>query len=246
VRRFGFVCEQIHACYPPTPGSAVIDTGMQTPLCRGPEFQVVSSTLARLCITEQHGLRRLGPLRLPALRDLLLHSNALETLEGLEGCPRVQRLWVWGNRLKSLSGLHAQADLRELWAQDNRLERVAGVEHLVSLQVIDVAGNPVSNLKDVQKLAHLPRLRSVSFADPHFGPCPVVSAAGYKEFVLLSLPRLTHLDGTTVGDSEREGADEVFLEQASAFETERTARDTAFDAVLRRLAARAKSGGDAA
>lgn len=205
----------------------------------------MSATLARLCITEQSSLKRLGSLRLPALRDLLLHSNGLESLEGLEGCPRIQRLWVWGNRLRSLSGLHAQADLRELWAQDNRLERVGGVEHLVSLQVLDVAGNPVANLRDVQKLAHLPRLRSVSFSDPHFGSCPVVRAAGYRQFVLASLPALTHLDGQTVGPQDRDGADEAFLRQAEEFEAAREQREGAFDEVLDRLAARAGSAADA-
>lgn len=38
-------------------------------------------------------------------------------IEGLEGCPRLQRLWLFGNKISVIEGLEGCCDLRELWLQ---------------------------------------------------------------------------------------------------------------------------------
>ena len=175
------------------------------------------STLVRLCVTEQKRLTRVGRLELPCCRDLLLNANGIEELEDLSGCPRVQRLWLWSNRLTSVRGLGGMAELKELWVQDNRVSSLRGLEALPSLQAVNAAGNPIATLADLDRLAHIPALRSLSLDDPHFGPCPVAAARGYRDMVVLALPRLRQLDGRPVPGAERDAAVGAAAARAGAF-----------------------------
>lgn len=188
----------------------MIDTGLTSIGALEPQgscgLQPVSGTLMRLCITEQKRFRTVGSLRLPVCRDLLLNANGIESLGDLSGCPRVQRLWLWSNRLTSLSGLGGLAELKELWVQDNRLTSLHGLEGLPSLQAVNAAANPISTLSDLDRLAFLPELRSVALQDAHFGACPVTAAKGYRDLVVLALPRLRQLDGVAVTAHVRDGA----------------------------------------
>ncbi|KAA0160293.1 hypothetical protein FNF28_05489 [Cafeteria roenbergensis] len=188
----------------------LIDTGLTSIGSIGPSsscgLQPVSGTLMRLCVTEQKRFRTVGSLRLPVCRDLLLNANGIESLGDLSGCPRVQRLWLWSNRLTSLAGIGGMAELKELWVQDNRLTSLHGLEGLPSLQAVNAAANPISTLADLDRLAILPELRSLALQDAHFGACPVSAARGYRDLVVLALPRLRQLDGVAVTAHARDGA----------------------------------------
>jgi Leucine-rich repeat (LRR) protein len=67
----------------------------------------------------------------------------VQVIEGLEGCPGLQRLWLFSNRIASLAGLQHTGGLKELWAQDNDVSSTAGVETLSQLESLALAGNPI-------------------------------------------------------------------------------------------------------
>lgn len=195
-------------------GRAVMDTGLTSLRNLYP----VSNMLLRLCISEQRHLTEIyPPLRLPNLRDLLLHRNNIRKISGLEGCPKLQRLWLQSNRIERIEGLHAQGDLRELWIQDNHISRITGIEHLVNLQVLALGGNPINDLRDAQKLSHLPMLRSFSLSDVYFGDCPAVQTQGYSHYLAVALPALTQLDGHPITDTSRKAAEREMLVAATEF-----------------------------
>ena len=66
----------------------------------------MSSVGERLCLCDQ-GITRMECLELPNLRELLLHQNALTRMEGLDGCPRLQKLWLASNKIPRIEG-HAE------------------------------------------------------------------------------------------------------------------------------------------
>eukprot|EP01138_Halocafeteria_seosinensis_P006479 gb/GECG01006623.1/.p1 GENE.gb/GECG01006623.1/~~gb/GECG01006623.1/.p1 ORF type:complete len:944 (+),score=123.36 gb/GECG01006623.1/:1-2832(+) len=192
----------------------LIDTGLNSLRNLFP----VSNTLLRLCISEQKQLTEIyPPLHLPNLRDLLLHRNNIKRISGLEGCPKLQRLWLQSNRIKQIEGLHSQGDLRELWLQDNEISRISGIEHLVNLQVLALGGNPIRDLRDAQKLSHLPMLRSFSLTDVYFGDCPAVHTQGYRHYLTVALPALSQLDGFPVTPESRKAAEREMLVAATEF-----------------------------
>lgn len=220
----------------------VIDTRLR----RISNLRPVRETLVRLCLSEQPRLRRIPALDLPNLRDLLLQRNSIARIRGLEGCPRLQRLWLFSNRLRRMEGLEALGELRELWLQDNRITRLSGVEHLVQLQVLNVAANPLRDLRDLQKLSHLPALRSVSFDDPHFGACPLVDEPDYRETLLVSLPLLAALDGSPIAPEDRASAEEDMLARARRLAGERDALLRLQDRALSSLDGRRRRNREAA
>ena len=129
------------------------------------------------------------------LRELFLQENGITRIEGLSGCPRLQRVWLYGNKISRMEGLQPVGELKELWLQQNKISRVGGLEGLVHLENLGLAGNKIAEYKDLQRLSLLPSLKNVSFDDIHFGSCPVTRLDGYRNFALCYLKQVTHLDG---------------------------------------------------
>jgi hypothetical protein len=180
-------------------------------------FQPVANTLVRLCLCDQL-LTSFEGIELPQLRELFLHQNRITSLKGLHGCPRVQRLWIFSNSLQSLEGLHACGGLRELWAQDNLLTRSDHIATLPSLQSLQLAGNPISDTAEIQKLSCLTNLHDLCLADVHFGRCPVVDTEGYRAVTVACLNSLQRLDGMEVTQGDRRDSRSQHLAAEVAFQ----------------------------
>lgn len=64
-----------------------------------------------------------------------LHAQCIERIEGLSGCPQLQKLWLMENRISKVEGLNACTGLQELYLYSNRISDVAGLDHLTRLKV---------------------------------------------------------------------------------------------------------------
>ena len=137
-------------------------------------------------------------LTLPNLRELFLHRNRISKLGNLSGCPLLRRLWLFQNQLEQIQGLHAVPELEECWLQANQISKLTGLEGCNRLQSLGLAGNPIFDFREMKRLSICSALRIVTFSDIHFGRCPVVDEAGYKEFVILHLPQVHVLDGIVI------------------------------------------------
>jgi protein phosphatase 1 regulatory subunit 7 len=60
----------------------------------------------------------------------------LEKIDGLEGCPRLKKLWLIENRISVIENLQPCAGLQELYLTSNRITAIGGLDGLVDLQVI--------------------------------------------------------------------------------------------------------------
>jgi Leucine-rich repeat (LRR) protein len=56
-------------------------------------------------------------LDLDALIMVLVHGAVVSGIENLQGCPRLQRLWLCSNKITKMENLGCCGDLRELWLQ---------------------------------------------------------------------------------------------------------------------------------
>ena len=82
--------------------------------------------------------------------------------------------------------------------QGNKVSRIQNLEHLVNLESFELAANRIADFKDLQRLAHLPALRTLSLVDPDHGTNPIAKAEGYRHFVLCTLKQVHVLDGVPV------------------------------------------------
>ena len=156
-------------------------------------------------------------LDLPNLRELYLHRNLIEDIDGLSGCPLLKRLWLCQNKLTGISGLHCVPELEELYLQGNHINNLDGLETCeMSLLSLGLAGNPIDEFGELHKLCQLRRLRELSCADIHFGSCPIAEQPGYKDFVLSYFEFVRVLDGVVVNADNQFQAELSYLEQVSA------------------------------
>lgn len=156
-------------------------------------------------------------LNLPHLRELFLHRNQIKEISSLAGCPHLKKLWLFQNQLESISGLQALSELEECWLQANAITSLNGFEHNLNLLNLGIAGNLISDLREVKKLQHCTKLRSVTFTDIHFGRCPIVDEDGYKEYLLLQLKQVKILDGVKVSNEMINQAEDAYYRQVRKF-----------------------------
>eukprot|EP00039_Didymoeca_costata_P000583 m.46317 g.46317 ORF g.46317 m.46317 type:complete len:1012 (+) comp10359_c0_seq1:218-3253(+) len=118
------------------------------------------------------------------LRTLSLHRNELTSMEGLEHLTQLEELDLSSNKIIKIQGLSTLANLRYLNLASNKITTISGLESLVqlarlniafnsikrveglgksqSLQELDLRGNAIAFYKDIQALAYLPSLRTLS------------------------------------------------------------------------------------
>jgi protein phosphatase 1 regulatory subunit 7 len=59
----------------------------------------------------------------------------LEKIDGLEGCPKLKKLWLIENRISEIENIQPCAALQELYLTTNRITAIGGLDGLVDLQV---------------------------------------------------------------------------------------------------------------
>ncbi|XP_063184245.1 leucine-rich repeat-containing protein 51 [Chroicocephalus ridibundus] len=131
---------------------------------------------------------RAGPLPPQPTHALRLNNNSLEALGGLP--PTLEQLLV------------TPAQLRWLDLSFNRLTAIDPVlTTFRALRSLQLHGNSISSLAEVDKLGVLPQLRRLTLHGN-----PMEEQRGYRSYVLSLLPHLTSLDFSGVTKQDREDA----------------------------------------
>lgn len=132
---------------------------------------------------------RAGPSPPQSTHALRLNNNCLGGIRGL--LPTLERLLV------------APAQLAWLDLSFNRLTIIDPVlTTLHALRSLQLHGNSIARLGDVDKLRVLPRLRRLTLHGN-----PMEEQRGYRSYVLSLLPHLTSLDFSSVTRQDRNDAD---------------------------------------
>jgi protein phosphatase 1 regulatory subunit 7 len=146
-------------------------------------------------------ITRIENLNLPFLRELYLHRNLISSMDGLQSCPRLKKLWLCQNQISTISNLSCLPELEELWLQTNLISSLHGLESCHRLTHLNVAGNIISDFSELRRLSSLHSLTKLSFQDIHFGRCPVTDSEGYKEFILCHLKQVWLLSPSLLSES---------------------------------------------
>jgi hypothetical protein len=126
--------------------------------------------------------------RLTKRRTLWLNDNAIQRVQGLEALGALTSLWLGANRIPSIcDALTTNANLEEL----------------------NLAGNLISNFKDIPNLARMRRLTSLCFSEPHFGDNPLCSLCNYQTYLLFHMTHLRVFDTQVITDDLRQLAEAV-------------------------------------
>ncbi|XP_038623849.1 leucine-rich repeat-containing protein 23 isoform X2 [Tachyglossus aculeatus] len=146
----------------------------------------------------------LDPLKLGNLHTIELRGNQLESTAGL--ClPKLKYLYLAQNNLRQLEGLESLEQLCTLHLRDNQLDVLDGFSPAMkALQYLNLRGNMIADLAELEKLRVLPKLRALILLE---NPC--VDDGGYRIEALVHMPQLERLDKDFYDEEERTEADET-------------------------------------
>ncbi|XP_067946319.1 leucine-rich repeat-containing protein 23-like [Watersipora subatra] len=141
---------------------------------------------------------------LQRLHTLELRGNKLTTTAGLN-LPNLKNLFLAENLIKKLEDLDRMVQLTTLHLRENQLETLDGFSELnAKLQYINLRGNSISDVKELNKLKCLPLLRAISLFE---NPC--TEEDDYRQEALIALRTLERLDKDEFSEEEKHEAEEI-------------------------------------
>ena len=175
-----------------------------------------STQLQRLCMTEC-GLKRMSGIEAcTQLAHLDLSHNKLAEMEPdvLSHLGRLKTLWLNDNAIERVQGLEACGLLSCLWLGANRIVGLCdALSASTHLEELNLAGNLISNFKDIPNLARMRRLSSLCFSEPHFGDNPLCSLCNYQTYLLFHMTHLKVFDTQVITDELRQLAEATYMKK---------------------------------
>jgi len=94
--------------------------------------------------------------------------------------------------------------LEELNVAQNNIARLQMTDFLNCplLESINLSGNPLTTLQDIVALKTISTLRTLYFADPVYGKCPVAAHCDSRAMILSILDHVVSLDGKNLTSTE--------------------------------------------
>ncbi|XP_010711035.1 leucine-rich repeat-containing protein 72 isoform X1 [Meleagris gallopavo] len=148
---------------------------------------------------------------------LYLAGQGLRSIPSLSLFHRLRYLWINNNKIQDLSFLEKNCCLTELYLNNNELTDISGaLKNLHSLQILLLHNNQLKQLGEtVKELKGMISLRTLNLFYN-----PLAYDAGYRLYVIHSLPSVQLLDRKPVTQRERELAFSVYnRERSSAVES---------------------------
>jgi len=146
--------------------------------------------------------------------ELDVRGNKIPLIENLVATEdRFDTLNLCDNELTKLDNFPLLPRLKTLLVCNNRVARIdpSISEALVNLQALILTSNHITHLADLDGLAGLKQLRTLSLYDND-----VCTKNHYREYVLYKLPQLKVLDFQKVKTAEREAANQLFSGKSGA------------------------------
>ena len=126
------------------------------------------------------------------LQKLNLSSNGLQNIENISRLNTLEKLNLSNNDLIDIRPLSVLLSLKELDLSVNRILDASPLKTLTALEVLDLRENAVVSVEGLRGLSSLPQLRSLLLEGN-----PVCDTVGYAASVMLMLPSLREIDGTS-------------------------------------------------
>ncbi|XP_058022848.1 leucine-rich repeat-containing protein 23 [Ahaetulla prasina] len=149
-------------------------------------------------------LSELNPNILSKLHTMELRGNSLKSTAGIY-LPKLKNLYLAQNTISRLEGLENLEQLTTLHLRDNLIEVLDGFSsNMKSLQYLNLRGNAIAQVQELEKLQVLPMLRALVLLE---NPCS--DETEYRLEALVLLPNLERLDKDFFEEEERNEAADI-------------------------------------
>ena len=168
-----------------------------------------------MSITDALIFKNSGQYDLEVVERLRLENLGIARITNLENCMSLTDLSLASNSITDLSGLlSAGASLKRLDLSNNKIKSLVPFEHMTVIEHLDLRGNEISSIDELDKLTACFTLNSISFRSADGSETnPICQHPSYNTIVLRKLPQLTILDGGHIGLIDASSALESFIEK---------------------------------
>lgn len=129
-----------------------------------------------------------------SLRQLCLSHSTLPSLRDLgTGCVRLRVLWLSNSHVDDIDGIQFCHQLQELYIPFNNIKALGPLSSLSNLEVLDLEANQVADVAELDCLAGLDMLSSITLTGN-----PIENSPAFRTDVKLRLPNLKTLDEADV------------------------------------------------
>jgi len=139
---------------------------------------------------------------LSTLEEIALHQLDIDRIETLNNCRHLKIVYLQSNLIKKIEGLHRLKQLDYLNLALNNIAKIENLGSCEALRKLDLTVNfiDLDELHSVGSLKNNMMMRELYLTG---NPCVESWKDGYRDYVIATLPQLTHLDGVAVTKSER-------------------------------------------
>ena len=89
------------------------------------------------------------------LESLLLSSNQISKIEGLENLVNLNELSLYKNQISKIEGLETLVQLKALYIFANQISKIERLETLIQLEILFLSSNQISKIEGLEKLIQL-------------------------------------------------------------------------------------------
>lgn len=136
---------------------------------------------------------------LAPLEEIALHQENIEKIEYIQDwCPLLKILLMQSNLIAKIENLNKLKHLVYLNLAINNIEVIENLERCESLEKLDLTLNFIGEIISVETLTG-----NYNLSNLYLTGNPCTDYENYRDFVIGTLPQLSHLDGTDIDRSDR-------------------------------------------
>ena len=170
------------------------------------------SNLKFLCLNENKITNLNGVEKLEGLEELQLNFNLIEKIENISELQKLKKFWICENKIQKIENL--PLNINNFWIANNLIENIPeDFDKYVDLEFINLAGNFISDLKDIFILEKIKNLKKLYLSDINFGENPICQYVNYRQILVHIFKDLNILDQIIITPTERQYVESVYIKR---------------------------------
>ena len=168
--------------------------------------------LKYLCLNENQLTNLDGVEKLTGLEELQVNFNNIEKIEKISDLNNLKKFWICENKIRKIENL--PINIANFWAANNLIENIPeDFKKYNDLEFINIAGNCISDLKDIFILENLKSLKILYLSDINFGENPICQYSNYRQIMIHTFKAIEILDQVKISTAERQYVDGLYIKR---------------------------------
>ena len=168
--------------------------------------------LKYLCLNENKITSLKGIQELSGLEELQVNFNQIEKIEYVSELKNLKKFWICENNIQKIENL--PLNITNFWIANNSIEKLPDdFDKYTNLEFVNIAGNFISDLRDIFILEKIKSLKKLYLSDINFGENPICQYANYRQILIHIFKDLEILDQIVISPTERQYVESLYIKR---------------------------------